>query len=627
MNFQEWINKGIPYTTIANSNLLLQHFHSRYEKEREEREKILREKLNNAPPSPPIPPLSHDVYEPNEPNEVAFIARSMANLREWIDSAAPPIRNIDGNMTIEEEERLGIIKLVPHPPQKKEILRNCLVRKIKSEYPSLHWYKHNSKNYVLRLSEEEKKKRDERIKRVEWQKMHKEVIGFTRVFKAISDACRGELGETENANGEYKQFLRRSENHDLSMTENVTNRRRVPLVVHNGYLDLLFLLTHFHSNKLPSCYNETKKLINSYFPIIYDTKVLATECADCRFRSKNSSLAELYQRHVMGLQNVNDHDLNDMVVRLEYPRVEILNDMSTSSSRDAGDDAFMTGAVFQCMSRPMINHIAVDEFDPFDDRTALYIEMIDEEVEGVGSLLFLDDKYMAKINTTAYFGMNKVRVYEVCSGNTKIPYGMIAYYVSFILKIFLPHSIFTVKLDDIDDPLKSGYSQSTIFRVSSLDRSISIEQINTILSQARDPESGKVPYEIISMQTDCRSFIVAARMKSPRNIHSSIFVPAHVFRLSENLERHGRIIRRELERAFPNQSVVSLEDYLNGDEIWLSRPRGTRGTIASSLSNFMSGVFSALGFSSWNSSSTNDNQEEIRRSRKRQRVSFHMAYD
>lgn len=403
MNFREWIVNGIPYTTLDNANLLLKHFHSRYEKEREEKEKLLKEKLGNSPP----PPLHQDLYEPNEPNEVAFIARSMANLREWIDSAAPPMRNIDGNMSIDEEERLGIVKLLP--PHKKENLRNCLFRKIKSEYPSLHWYKHNSKNYVLRLSEEEKKKRDERIKRVEWQKIHKDVIGFTRVFKAISDACCGQLGDTDNLNGEYKQFLQRSENHDLSLTSNTSNRRRVPLVVHNGYLDLLFLLTHFHSRKLPSSHTDAKKLIHDYFPIIYDTKVLATECADCRFRSKNSSLAELYQRHVMGLQNTNDHD-NDMPMRFDYPRVEIMNDLTTSTSRDAGDDAFMTGAVFQCISRPMINHIAIDEFDPFDDRTALYIEMVEQKIDGVGSLLFLDEKYSTKIDSDSYFGMNKVSV-------------------------------------------------------------------------------------------------------------------------------------------------------------------------------------------------------------------------
>ncbi len=403
MDFREWIVNGIPYTTLNNANLVLRHFHSRHEKEREEKEKLLREKMGNSSP----PPLDQDSYEPSEPNEVAFIARSMASLREWIDSAAPPIRNIDGNMTLEEEERLGILKILP--PHKKENLRNCLFRKIKSEYPALHWYKHNSKNYVLRLSEEEKKKRDERIKRVEWQKMQKDIIGFTRVFKAISDACCGELGDTENGNGEYKQFLQRSGNHDLSLTATTTNRRKVPLIVHNGFLDLLFLLTHFHSRRLPRCHIDAKKLIHKYFPIIYDTKVLATECADCRFRSKNSSLAELYQRHVMGIQGTHDHDHNDMLMRFEYPRVEIMNDSSTSSNRDAGDDAFMTGTVFQCMSRPMINHIAIDEFDPFDDRTALYIEMIDEEVEGVGSLLFLDEKYSSsKIDTNDYFGMNKV---------------------------------------------------------------------------------------------------------------------------------------------------------------------------------------------------------------------------
>ena len=203
MDFGEWIINGVPYTTLDNSKAYLKQFNAKHD-EKEKTEK----KDQGLPVSPP--PLEDQNWPgPSEPNEIAFIARSMANLREWIDSAAPPRRNMnDEDMSLEEEERLGIVKLLPH--HKKEHLRNCLFRKIKHEYPSLHWQKHNSQNYVLRLNEDEKKIRDERIKRVEWRKMHKEKIGFARVFKAISDACRGELGDVENVDDEYQQYLDRA---------------------------------------------------------------------------------------------------------------------------------------------------------------------------------------------------------------------------------------------------------------------------------------------------------------------------------------------------------------------------------------------------------------------------------
>jgi hypothetical protein len=404
MDFKEWIVNGIPYTTLDNAKTYLEHFHVKYEKERAENERLKRE-MSGASSNPP--PLA-DQTEVSEPTEVAFIARSMANLREWIDSAAPQAQNISMNMSLEEEERLGIVKLLP--PHKKEYLRNFLFQKIKYEYPSLHWYKHNSQNYVLRLSEDEKKIRDERIKRVEWQKMHTERIGFARVFKAISDACRGELGDTTSVTGEYCQFLRRSEQKVISLTSNTKNRRRVPVVVHNGLMDLLFLMTHFHSDTLPSRYEDTKKLIHNYFPTIYDTKVLATECADFRFRNKNSSLSELYQRHVMGIQNINDREQhNEVHTRLLYPRVEIMNDLSTTNHRDAGDDAFMAGAVFQCLSRPIVNNALLDDFGMIDERRHLFIEMINEKIKGVGSLIFLDENYSSKMeNSASLFGVNKV---------------------------------------------------------------------------------------------------------------------------------------------------------------------------------------------------------------------------
>ncbi len=415
MDFREWIVNGVPYTTLDNASQYLEQFHVKHEKEIMNHRNDHGYGLSLPLSPPPLEDQSNDgnidnssLFEPTEAHDIAFIARSMASLREWIDSAAPPLRSISSNLTLEDEERMGIVKLVPS--HRKENLKSCLYRKIKSEYPSLHWYKHNSHYYVLRLSDDEKQIRDERIKRVEWEKMHTEKIGFARVFKALTDACRGELGDIKNINDEYQQFLKRSEQNVLSLTPGSKKRRRVPIVVHNGLMDLLFLLTHFHADTLPSSYVDTKALVNRYFPTVYDTKVIATECVDFRFRSRNSALAELYQRHVMGIHNINDHEHNEVLMRLVFPRVEIVNDISTSSHRDAGDDAFMTGAVFQCLSRLIMNEaLCHSDYSDVMKRANIFVEMVNQDVKGVGSLLFLDEVYTNSILIPAQaFGRNYV---------------------------------------------------------------------------------------------------------------------------------------------------------------------------------------------------------------------------
>ena len=75
---------------------------------------------------------------------------------------------------------------------------------------------------------------------------------------------------------------------------NTTSKRKVPLIVHNGLQDLLFLLTHFHSENLPDSWEECKKLIHAYFPVVYDTKVMATEYCDRDVFRGRTHLAALY---------------------------------------------------------------------------------------------------------------------------------------------------------------------------------------------------------------------------------------------------------------------------------------------------------------------------------------------
>jgi len=90
---------------------------------------------------------------------------------------------------------------------------------------------------VVLLSPEERARLDDDRRK---EKLRR--LGAKRAFTAISEACR-----------------------------------RVPLVGHNCYFDLLFLLSHFHG-PLPEDALDFKRTVHRLFPRIYDTKVLASTC-------------------------------------------------------------------------------------------------------------------------------------------------------------------------------------------------------------------------------------------------------------------------------------------------------------------------------------------------------------
>jgi hypothetical protein len=67
------------------------------------------------------------------------------------------------------------------------------------------------------------------------------------------------------------------------------------LIVHNGFMDLMFLLTHFQCTSFPKSYTDMKALLRQYFPVVWhDTKV-ATECST-PWKNDNTNLSNLFQR-------------------------------------------------------------------------------------------------------------------------------------------------------------------------------------------------------------------------------------------------------------------------------------------------------------------------------------------
>lgn len=227
-----------------------------------------------------------------------------------------------------------------------------------------------------------------------------------------------------------------------------TTVRKVPLVVHDGHMHLLFLLSHFHSQELPPTHEEAKDLIHHYFPTVYDTRVLSSEYSDdSRVRNSSMLLEDLYHRARLSLGNSsslvgggdggfgrrdvvgagaddvgqdgeegeNDGAPGGAVVGRDHHRpiqVPVLDPLHqlprvVNSSGElsrwprlarwhgADRGAYMTGTVFQSLSKVILN----------DRRDDNIITRYNSE-SGVGSLYFLDERRNNR--ASVLFGRNMV---------------------------------------------------------------------------------------------------------------------------------------------------------------------------------------------------------------------------
>ncbi len=201
------------------------------------------------------------------------------------------------------------------------------------------------------------------------------------------------------------------------------------------------------------------------------------------------------------------------------------------------------------------------------------------------------------------------------------------YLILHFLKVFLPHSIYSICLDGIDDPFKSGYSASTIFRITNRNKLITHEELHNILSKTRDIENNKVPFEIFSTRSDSNYFTVAARIKTPRGNRTSIFNSEHMDQLVEFLEMNGYYIRQSLEHHISKECITSLEEEGLKKDLSLDDCRDqVEEAAGSNLSSFVTGVFDTLGLSWFYGAENNGGSggsgvdEGIHRGKKRRRT-------
>lgn len=287
-------------------------------------------------------------------------------------------------------------------------------------------------------------------------------VGFAVVFRAMSDACNGRVFSAEQT----RRFLD-GLSPELSMPAKAQDGegRKIPLVIHNGLHDLMFLLTHCHNARLPESFEDTKKVIRGYFPVVYDTKILGTEYSDAIIKSGNSALGDLFDT------TCNTSDANSDVPSLKAPLIVNQDGRSQGQAHEAAWDAYMTGCVFNALCNRILeskNRFSADL--TLDD-------LLHESADGM---------------LREWIGLNK---------------------------IYMHVSLYTIDLESsgpapgMHDPLSSGLSVDTTFRVSGITTSVSTRDILQALTTGNESEEEAIRelrYEIIWV--DDTSFFVGTRM-------------------------------------------------------------------------------------------------------------------
>ncbi|CAJ1945089.1 unnamed protein product [Cylindrotheca closterium] len=431
MSFDHMVKSGIPYITKQDAEGLMDKY---YEKQTED------DSGEKKTPS-----RGRSKVKLVHPEDRNLHARSMAALREWLDAA---IQNHDEAENAPPE---GMSMLLPPC---NSFLRRALYESIEAEYPNLVLETQNSQIRVLRLNAEERTRRKARLQREGWENILQEKLGVYRVFLALTKACNG---SSTSSQAEH-MILASSVDEALTTFKPEDpaegTARKVPLVVHNGLQDLLFLLTHFHNANLPESWHDCKQLIHSYFPVIYDTKCMATEHGSRENSRTPTHLSAVYEQTLSSHPQWNRTFQNGG------------DDDEQQQAHDAGWDAYMTGAAFCGLSYTIHDFL---QFPPVQScRSQFKLWNCDPNDEAFANM----------------YGRNKIHFHL---------------------------SPYTIDLESPgSDPMVNGMSRESTYRVAGIDSSVTTRDIMRCLTGLNDSDGVRVNYEIIWI--DDTSFLAGAKI-------------------------------------------------------------------------------------------------------------------
>eukprot|EP00985_Skeletonema_marinoi_P016311 scaffold8727_cov130-Skeletonema_marinoi.AAC.3 len=484
MDFNKVFEEGVPFTTVKHAEVL--------------KERYFRKHSNNeAKKNGDRTPTKKDRVALTSTNDIAFVARVMANLREWIDSDDSNLHNL-----INGQEGTSLVL-----PPCNAFLRRCLYETIEAEYSGLLLERADlspnagptARNQirVIRLSPEERKRRENRLKVEEWEKLLLGNLGFTTVFQAISDVCNGKVLTKERIEG----FLDGSFPSPSVPLNEGGNGRQIPLIVHNGLMDLMFLLTHCHDPSLPKNFEETKMQIRHYFPNVFDTKVMSTEYSDAQIKGGSTALGDLFD--TMKYVDIGEKFLFPMISNQESGVFE-------GQAHEAAWDAYMTGSVFNALGKRIL-----------EGKNLLNLDL------SFNSLLHESSDSLLR----EYLGMNM---------------------------IYMHVSLYTIDLESTSgpaglyDPLSCGLSIDTTFHVSGITTSVSTRDILQALMAGSEGEGDvilrELKYDIIWI--DDTSFFVGTRREEGVALDDW-----------STLKLIAMHVRNKLHDGLGNVDILTLEKY------------------------------------------------------------------
>jgi hypothetical protein len=320
MCFDRWIKQGLPYPTLDDTEALLNTFAT----------KQMRAISRSSPHKSPRRSTRPQAVL-SRPQDKVFVAECLALVTDW---QATPRNNDDelGDLLLDDSPSLLL-------PECNAFLRRVLFERIGQDYPDLMLesarplHPNCIRVWAPATGSDSKARRDKLIRHEHWSNLLVETIGLTRIVAALIFACRGWTMDRRTvlfaASGEEIDWERSS----LAPLAKAATRQ-LPVVVHYGFMDLCFLLTHFVRPVLPPTLPDCKSLIQEYFPIVYDTKVMVDECCG-KYSDVNSSLGMLFT-HL----TTQETDLLSHVVDVDTTAA------TSEQKHEAAYDAYMTGCAF-----------------------------------------------------------------------------------------------------------------------------------------------------------------------------------------------------------------------------------------------------------------------------------------
>lgn len=412
MDFDTWVRQGIPFCNKDNVDNVVARF---------------LEKLDRRNQPAQIVSPNRQRLTLTRDSDKEFHARCITRLREWLDAPVVVPEEVRGE---------GVSLLLPRCnsflvrstlcPWSFPFLclicdltlaplffqRRSLYEAIQRDYPYLSVETENEQIRVWRQTEEERTNRNQRLLHDDYNRFLTETVGVYRIFLALSKACRGEpvmnaLEQTLLAANVIEAVSK------FEPREQQANRQ-IPLVGHNCLMDLLFLMTHFHSSSLPQHWSSCKELIHSYFPVIYDTKVLASE--HCSEQIGRTHLQAVYE--------------NVLRSHPEWQQRRVTDEVE-EQAHDAAFDAYMTGVSF------------------------------------CGLIYSIHDE----CNIPPTISNSDFKLWEMldCMDFPRWLYGR--------NKLYFHLSPFTIDLEAVQDPLGRRISDLSTFRVSHIDSQVSTRDI------------------------------------------------------------------------------------------------------------------------------------------------------